>query len=109
MTAKALLTLLADEKAALLEGRLDALPAFQEEKTRLSAAFSSSGPSAQKVDAVRRAVEENQRLLALALKACRSVSDRLASLEQRVGTVGYTAAGGRLTHTDHGIESRTRV
>ncbi|MBB4659637.1 hypothetical protein [Parvularcula dongshanensis] len=109
MTAKALLTLLAEEKAALLGGRLDTLPAYQEEKARLATVLETRGADANSLDAVRSAVEENHRLLGLALTACRSASDRLGSLQQRARTVGYTAAGGRLTHTDQAVERGTRV
>jgi flagellar biosynthesis/type III secretory pathway chaperone len=68
----ALLSLLEDERAALREGRLRALPDIASRKERLVAAVTRSRPGPERAQRLRAAAERNAGLLAACAEGIRA-------------------------------------
>ena len=96
--AEALLTLLAEERAALRVGDLTVLPDLADRKSRLSQELAVTPPDRAAAARIAKALARNARLLAASRDGIRAAQARLAALKDvRSGLSLYTARGDRTT------------
>ena len=86
--------LLSDERAAILDGRYDALPGLQTRKEQLLHDLAARGPSPLAIGRIDRALRRNQSLLSAAIDGTRDGLDRhRAILSARDGFRAYGREG----------------
>ena len=97
MQAKFLLdlrTLLADEKAALLGARYDALQSLSDAKAELLLQLSDHSLARETLEELQTAINTNQKLLSAAIKGVGAAKERLTALQDvRTGLSVYDQNG----------------
>ena len=113
LKARKLLRLLDDERAALLSGRLAALPALSAARDQLFQSLGQSGRANAKAlaeygQAIRNRAERNRRLLGAALEGMRSSSGLISQAsganlygKRQTCARGYGPGRGRAPHLKH--------
>lgn len=89
-----LLELLAEERAAMLEGNFAALPAFVSEKTVLVPAVENAMPDQAMLERLKSAAASNQALLSAALRGVHAARKRIEAARNGGAVLStYDASG----------------
>lgn len=92
---KSLEAILDQERKNLLKGGMEHFEAFTLEKTRLmDLMLKGRAPDAKSLERIRQKANRNQKLLAAAVRAVRSVNGRLSAVQNQGNSLNtYTSAG----------------
>lgn len=98
---RALLSLLQEEERALSAGDVRAVLALQQNKAALlSQVREDEGASAEQLAEIRTVAIRNERLLQLALTACKQANERISAIEGQIRRVGYGANGEGVSYAE---------
>ena len=101
--------LLEDERIALREGRLDALPDLAARKERLVALLSADPPAPALARRLSLALDRNRDLIAAAADGLGRARDRIADIragEERLGTYGADGRKAAITRPRRSFETK---